>query len=128
MPREDLAAEIGSVMAGIERDMRERASALEEMIVRGFADAESRAADIAARIPEPREAELPMVPDEIAPLIARAAALLAEALPLVVRDVPTPAPVVNVTVPMPPQPAPRTERSRVKHDAQGRVVEIERVA
>ena len=60
-------------------------------------------------------------PAEIAPLIGRAIAMLAEA-PALVPPLP-PAPVVNVTV---PQPAPRTERSRVKHDAQGRVVEIER--
>ena len=60
-------------------------------------------------------------PDDIAPMVAKALSLLVEAPPLVPPQ-PLP-PVVNVTV---PPPAPRTERSRVKHDAQGRVVEIER--
>lgn len=125
MPREDLATEIGSVMAGIERGIREQMAALEEMTTRGFESAESRAAALEARIAEPREAGLPVVPDEMAPMIARALSLLAEA-PSLAKEMPPPAPVVNVTVPLPPQPAPRTERSRVQHDAQGRVIAIER--
>lgn len=59
-------------------------------------------------------------PDDIAPMIGRAIALLAEAPPIVPAQ---PQPIINVTMPPPA----RTGRSRVtKHDAQGRILEIER--
>lgn len=56
-------------------------------------------------------------PDDVAVLIGRSAAILAEApsLPQTAS-----APVINLTIP------PRTERTRVKHDQQGRITEIER--
>lgn len=61
-------------------------------------------------------------PDDLAPLIGKSIAMLAEA-PTIIAPGPMP-PIVNVTVPPPPA---RTERTRVvKHDDKGRILEIER--
>jgi collagen triple helix repeat protein len=75
---------------------------------------------------EPGEAGPPGVephaPDDVAVLIGRAVALLAEAPAIVAAA--APAPVVNVTVPAPVR---SVERTRVtKHDDKGRILEIER--
>lgn len=59
-------------------------------------------------------------PDDLAPLIGRAVAMLAEASPL--APPPAPQPIVNVTLP-----TKGIERTRVtKHDNQGRILEFER--
>jgi hypothetical protein len=64
----------------------------------------------------------PYAPDDVAPLISRAIAMIAES-PAIAAPQPA-APVVNVTIP----PAVRSvERTRVtKHDDKGRILEIER--
>jgi hypothetical protein len=127
-PLEELAAALGADVARIERDMRQRIGAFGELVQTGVADIAERTAALGERVEE-RLAELrdPVVaPDELAPLISRAAALLAEAPPLVRVPPAIPGPVVNVTVPLPPASPPRVERSRVKHDDAGRIVEIER--
>lgn len=131
LPRDPLAAEIGVVVGTIERELRlqvaaelaelRAARAEQEMRLRGMEEqTAARLAGLRNGEPGP-PGETPAldVPDEIAPMVARAISLLAEAPPLL--PPPLPPAVVNVTVP-----PPRTERSRVKHDAQGRVVEIER--
>ena len=127
-PLEALAAELGADVGRIERECRMRVDGgITEMRLASAALAHELTERVTARLAEVRDGErgppgeTPAldVPDDIAPMIARAIALLAEAPPLAA---PQPAPaVVNVNLP-----APRTERSRVKHDAQGRVVEIER--
>ena len=62
------------------------------------------------------------VPDDVAMMVGKALAMLAES-PAIAAPAPVP-PIINVTV---PQPAPRTERTRVtKHDEHGRILEIER--
>ena len=127
---EALGSELGAQAARIERDLKlalaleverlraERAE-FELRVERAVGERLAALKDGPAGPPgEPAEVE---APDDIAPMVAKGLALLAEA-PALVPPQP-PAPVVNVTV---PQPAPRTERSRVKHDAQGRVIEIER--
>lgn len=63
-------------------------------------------------------------PDDLAPLIGKAIAMLAEAPPLMQAPPPVPQPIVNVTLP-----AKGIERTRVtKHDKQGRILEFERTA
>lgn len=63
-------------------------------------------------------------PDDLAPLIGKAIAMLAEAPPLMQAPPPVPPPIVNVTLP-----AKGVERTRVtKHDKQGRILEFERTA
>lgn len=63
-------------------------------------------------------------PDDLAPLIGKAIALLAEAPPLTQAVPPVPQPIVNLTLP-----AKGIERTRVtKHDKQGRILEFERTA
>lgn len=131
LPRDPLAAEIGVVVGTIERELRLQVAAelAELRAVRAEQEMRLRALEeqTAARLAGLRDGEpgppgeTPAldVPDEIAPMVARAIAMLAEA-PSLLPPQPLP-PVVNVTVP-----PPRTERSRVTHDAQGRVVAIER--
>ncbi len=127
-PLEALAAELGADVARIERELkltvaleieRLRVEAATQMLaLQDRIDA--RAAELRAAIP-PAAEPAPAEPDDIAPMVAKAMALIADppAAPL-----PQPPAVVNVTVPLP---APRTERTRVtKHDEQGRIVEIER--
>jgi hypothetical protein len=124
-----LGDELGAQVARIERDLKQtfaleierlRAETATRMLA--FQDRiDAKAAELRAAMPAtvPPPAE-PEEPDDIAPMIAKAMALIAE----VPAAPPQPPAVVNVTVPLP---APRTERTRVtKHDEQGRIVEIER--
>jgi hypothetical protein len=123
-PLEALAAELGADVARIEREIkltvaleieRLRAETATQMLAL-HDRIEAKAAALRA-VPPPAE---PEEPDDIAPMVAKALALIAE----VPAAPPQPPAVVNVTVPLP---APRTERTRVtKHDEQGRIVEIER--
>ena len=130
-PLEALAAELGQDAARLERELRLevraalaehelRVRALEQQIIEQRAMLAATPGPIGPPGP-PGEMPTLEAPDEVAPMIAKAVAMLAEAPPLVMAQ---PAPVVNVTVPLP---APRTERTRVtKHDEHGRIVEIER--
>lgn len=128
---EALGGELGAQAARIERDLKlqlaveierlraERAE-FELRVERTVAERLAALKDGAAGPPgEPGAPAEVDAPDDIAPMVAKALSLLSEAPPLVLAQS-APA-VVNVTLP-----PPRTERSRVKHDAQGRVVEIER--
>lgn len=130
---EALGSELGAQAARIERDLKlalaveverlraERAE-FELRVERTVGERLAALKDGAAGPPgEPGPPAEVEAPDDIAPMVAKGLALLAEA-PALVPPAP-PLPVVNVTV---PPPAPRTERSRVKHDAQGRIVAIER--
>lgn len=134
-PLDELAAslggELGAIAARIERDLKmalaleverlraERAE-FELRVERAVGERLAALKDGAAGPPgEPGAPAEIEPPDDLAPMVARALALLAET-PALALPQPAPA-VVNVTLP-----PPRTERSRVKHDAQGRVVEIER--
>jgi hypothetical protein len=125
-----LGDELGAQVARLERDLRQafalelerlRAETATRMLA--FQDRiDARAAELRAAMPaaEPAPPEPEPAPDDIAPMVAKALALIADppAAP------PQPPAVVNVTVPLP---APRTERTRVtKHDEHGRIVEIER--
>ena len=128
---EALGSELGAQAARIERDLKlalaleverlraERAE-FELRVERAVGERLAVLKDGAAGPPgEPgAPAELDP-PDDLAPMVAKALSLLSEAPPLLPPQ-PPPA-VVNVTLP-----PPRTERSRVTHDAQGRVVAIER--
>lgn len=135
-PLEDLAealgGELGAQAARIERDLKmtlaleverlraERAEfelRVERAVAVRLAELKDGAAGPPGEPGAPAEAEPP--PEDIEPMIAKGLALLADAPPLASAQ----APVINITV---PQPQPRTERSRVQHDAQGRVVAIER--
>lgn len=130
-PLEALAAEVAADVERIERELKmtlaleverlraERAE-FELRVERTVAERLAAVRDGAVGPPgEPGAPAEIEAPDDIAPMVARALSLLSEVPPLVLAQ-PPPA-VVNVTLP-----PPRTERSRVKHDAHGRVVEIER--
>jgi hypothetical protein len=114
---------LGQILADARREwQRERDLAIAEI----RADVASQMLALGDRIePAPPPAEPQYVSDDLALMVAKAAALLAEAPPISQPPQHPPAPVVNIT--MPPPPAPRTERTRVtKHDERGRIVEIER--
>ena len=126
-----LGNELGAQAARIERELKmslaleierlraERAE-FELRVERTVAERLAAVKDGAAGPPgEPGAPAEVDAPDDIAPMVAKALSLLSEAPPLLPQQ-PLP-PVVNVNLP-----APRTERSRVRHDAQGRVIEIER--
>jgi len=136
-PLDELAAslgsELGAIAARIERDLRLQFAVEVE---RGRAERAEFQLKIERDVSEklaarkddpPPPVELPPLPelhapDDVAMMVGKALAMLAEA-PAIAAPQPLP-PVVNVTV---PQPAPRTERTRVtKHDEHGRIVEIER--
>jgi hypothetical protein len=130
-PLEALAAELAADMDRIERDLKMSLALEVERLRAERAEFELRVERaVAVRLAllkdgatgPPGEPGAPAeveAPDEVAPLVAKALSLMAEAPPLLPPQ-PSP-PVVNVTVP-----AARTERSRVKHDEHGRIVEIER--
>jgi hypothetical protein len=115
---------LGKVLADERREwQRERGLAIAE--IRAEAASLMLALKDKLDAPAPEPAAPQYVSDELALMVAKAAALLAEASPIITQPAPPQPPaVVNVTVPLP---APRTERTRVtKHDEQGRIVEIER--
>jgi hypothetical protein len=128
---EALGGELGAQVARLERDLKqtfalelERLRAETAIQMLAFQDRiDAKAAELQAAIPpaaDPAPPEPEPAPDDIAPMVAKALALL-DAPP---AAPPQPPAVVNVTVPLP---APRPERTRVtKPDEQGRIVEIER--
>jgi len=120
-PLDALAAELGNDMARIKRDVSGAVAEMRTQVAERLAAIRDGEPGPPGPPGEPAQQH---APDELAPLIGRAIALLAEAPPLVRAPPAIPAPVVNVTVP--PAPPPRIERSRVKHDEHGRIVEIER--